>query len=63
MLQSMGSQRVGHNWATEQQPLILNGSHEAISKEKPISPIIFLLSFLNAIKLLVLERERKTFQR
>ena len=62
MLQSMGSQRVGHNWATEQQ-LILNGGHEAISKEKPISPIIFLLSFLNAIKLLVLEKERKTFQR
>ena len=53
MLQSTGSQRVGHNWVTEQQQLILDGSHEAISKEKPISPIIFLLSFFNAIKLLV----------
>lgn len=43
--------------------LIVNGNHEAISKENLISPIIFLISFFNAIKLLVLERERKTFQR
>lgn len=39
--------------------LIFNRTHEAISKEKLISPIS-LIGFLNSMKLFVLERERKT---
>ena len=49
MLQSMGSQRVGHNLVTEQQQIILNVIYNTAITELLLGKCVGTLAYVNKI--------------